>query len=118
VIPEVDKEAITLGSGGRGLPTCQVSTILDMRQQYAEEALRPNAWKTWLSGQPNRTVSRLSSDSVLLPLMPCIGDHRGGTHRASGRVIHDGAAGCRDADGKLSPRASNAAGRRDRFHAT
>jgi len=102
--PEALQEAIKLWSGGGGLATCHVITILDMRQQYAAgiplaERLEDLAvWPAEQDGEP--LIERARSHPVDAF---SIGENMGRTNRASGRVMHDGAAASRDADREAVP---------------
>ena len=102
--PEALQEAVKRWSGGGGLATCQVITILDMRQPYAHgiplaERLEDRAvWPAEQDGAP--LIERARS----YPVDTCSrGDHMGRTYRASGRVMHDGATASRDADRDAAP---------------
>ena len=97
--PEALQEAIKLWSGGGGLATCHVITILDMRQQYADgiplaESMEDLAvWQAEQDGEA--LIERERSHPVDAV---SIGYNMGRTNRASGRGMHDGAAASRDAD--------------------
>jgi hypothetical protein len=97
--PEALLEAIKLWSGGCGLAPCHVIPILDMRQQYvagiplAERMESLAVWHAEQDGEP--LIERERSHPIDAF---SIGDHMGRTNRASGRVMHDGAAASRDAD--------------------
>jgi hypothetical protein len=97
--PEALQEAIKLWSGGCGLATCHVLTILDMRpavcrwNPLAESMEYLAVWQAEQDGEPLTERERSHPVDTF-----SIGYNMGRTNRAKGQVMHDGAAASRDAD--------------------
>jgi hypothetical protein len=103
-------------AGGCGLATCQVITIRDMRQQDADrtgltESMEYLAvWQVQQDGEPPIKGVRSHPVDAF-----STGDNSGRMHRASGQVMHDGAAAPWDADREAVTQSIERCRQADRF---